>query len=63
MDVDPKTALEDLVERARLAAERMSVKNPTRRLLAEMATAIVAQARMLVDMQRRLADKPRIVLP
>ena len=43
-------ALQELIDRARLASERMSAKNPHRQLLREMAVALVAQARMLADL-------------
>lgn len=57
------TPLEALIARAQAASERMSVTNPNRQLLADMATAIVAQARMLADLGRQMADKPRIIVP
>lgn len=55
--------LQALIDRARLASERMGQKNPTRALLKDMAVALVAQARVLADLQQRVADKPRIILP
>ena len=55
--------LEDLITRARLQSERMSGKNPTRQLLREMAVALVAQAHLVADLSKRVADTPRIILP
>lgn len=55
--------LPELIDRARQASERMSVKNTHRDLLKEMAVALVAQARLIADLQQQLADKPRIVVP
>ena len=51
------------IGRAQQASERMSVRNPTRQLLREMAVALVAQARLVADLSERVEDKPRIVLP
>lgn len=58
-----ESPLQDLIDRASLSSERMSASNPNRRLLAEMAVALVAQARMVADMSQQLADKPRIIVP
>jgi len=58
-----RSHLEDLIGRAQQASERMSVRNPTRQLLREMAVALVAQARLVADLSERVEDKPRIVLP
>lgn len=55
--------LEDLITRARQASERMSASNPHRHLLADMAVALVAQARLVADLGTKLADKPRIIAP
>ena len=55
--------LADLIDRARLASERMSATNPNRGLLKEMAVALVAQARLLADVTQQIAETPRIVRP
>jgi hypothetical protein len=55
--------LPDLIEQARLASERMSVNNPNRVLLKEMAVAIVSLAKMNAELQRQAEDKPRIIVP
>lgn len=54
--------LQDIIERARQASERMSVSNPNRTLLKEMAVALVAQARMIADLQPKV-EPSRIILP
>jgi hypothetical protein len=56
------TTLPELIDRARQASERMSAKNPNRTLLKEMAVALVAQARLIADLQEQVSDR-RIVLP
>jgi hypothetical protein len=55
--------LPDLIEQARLASERMSVNNPNRVLLKEMAVAIVSLAKMNAELQQQAEDKPRIIVP
>lgn len=55
--------LQDLIDRARLASERMSASNPNRHLLKDMAIALVAQARMVADLSQQIEDKPRILAP
>ena len=55
--------LADLIDRARLASERMSATNPHRALLRDMAVALVAQARLVADLTHQIAEKPMIVRP
>ena len=55
--------LADLIDRARLASERMSAANPNRALLKDMAVALVAQARLLADVTQQIAETLRIVRP
>lgn len=55
--------LPELIERAKLASERMGAENPNRLLLKELAVAIVALARANTDLLKQVEDKPRIVLP
>lgn len=63
-DAPEPSPLEAMIERARLASERMSAQNPNRHLLREMATTIVAMARMNADlMQQQQASERRIILP
>ena len=53
--------LHDLIDRAQRASERMSVQNPNRTLLKDMAIALVAQARLIADLAPK--DEPRIIVP
>lgn len=62
-DAPDSSPLSDLIARAQLASERMSVQNANRALLKDMAIALVAQARLIADLAEQQADKPRIVLP
>lgn len=55
--------LQDLVQRAQWATEKMSVRNPNRTLLKEMAIALVSLARMNADLVAQQAEKPRIIVP
>lgn len=55
--------LPELIERAKWASEKMSVRNPNRTLLKEMAVALVALAQMNADLTQQIADKPRILVP
>ena len=59
--------LEDLIARASLASQRMSIKNPHRALLKDMAIGLVAQAQLIADLQGELKklrrEESRIVLP
>lgn len=58
-----RTPVQELIGRCQQASERMSVRNPNRALLQEMAVALVALTKMNVALHQQLADKPRIVLP
>ena len=57
------TPLQQLVDRARLASERMSSKNPNRALLREMAIGLVALATKVAELESEKAEKPRIIIP
>lgn len=56
-------SLPELIQTAQAHSERMSVKNPNRVLLKEMAVAIVSLAKLNADLQQQAEEKPRIVIP
>lgn len=64
-----RSPLQQLIDRAQAASDRMSATNPTRGLLLDLSVALVAQARMLVDQGRIIAgyeqakQDARIILP
>lgn len=55
--------LRRLIERAAAADVDAVTSHRNRMLIREMAVALVAQARLIADLQGQAADKPQIVLP
>ena len=55
--------LQQLIQQAHYASERMSAKNPTRELLRRFAIVTVGLAKRVVELEAEKANKPRIVLP
>lgn len=63
MLTDRIEALSELIQRAEQASDGMGKSNHTKKLLADMSVALVAQATRIQELEQQLADKPRIVLP
>lgn len=58
---EPTTPLQDLIARAAAADQDVVTSQRNRALIRDMAVALVAQARLIVDLQN--AERPNIILP
>lgn len=58
---EPTTPLQDLIARAAAADQDAVTSQRNRALIRDMAVALVAQARLIVDLQN--AERPNIILP
>ena len=58
-----QSALEQLIARAQASAESRTTNKRNRKLLLDMAVAIVGLAKANTELAKQIAEKPRILIP